>query len=175
MRGTIIILLLIFVSSCAEPAKESIEMTYTDIKGFFESEVTRLSLNKTQVKKLVEQNGNAEIKNNLIVDWNNELSLFAASDINKPAWRNSYKITESDSSILYVAIDTTLRTRLIEIKRNDQHLPYYFRIKNITRNNLYESSEELIYITDSIYTINKNQKVRFLGKNSYKINGFLIQ
>jgi len=174
MRGTIIILFLVFISSCAEPSKESEEIHYADIKGFFESEIKRLSIRKTQVNKLVEQNGNTEIKNKLIVDWNNELSLFVASDINKAAWRNSYKITASDTSVFYLAIDTNLRTRSIEIKQNNQHKPFYFRIKNITRNNLYESSEELIYVTDSIYTINKTQKVRFLGKNSYKINGLLI-
>lgn len=175
MRRTIIILFLFFVSSCAEPEKESVKMSYIDIKGFFESEAKRLTIAKKQVNKSVEQNGSSEVKNKLIVDWNNELSLFMASDINKPAWRNSYKVKASGNSIFYVAIDTSLRTRVIEIKQNDKRQPFYFKIKNITRNNLYGSSEELIYIADSIYSIDKTQKVRFLGKNSYKINGLLIQ
>lgn len=175
MRGTITILFLILVSSCSEPEKKSVIMPYIDIKGFFESEVSRLTQNKTRVNKLVEQNGSSEIKNNLTVDWKNELSLFMASDINKPSWRDAYQITKSEKSLLYAAIDTNLRTRTVEIKQNSNGKPIYLRIENITRNNLYESLEELIYITDSTYTINKIQKVRFLGKNSYKISGLLVQ
>lgn len=175
MRGTILVLFLIFASSCADEEKSSIRLPYIDIKGFFESEIERLTTSKTRVNKLVEQNGNSETKKNLNVDWDDELALFVASDINKPSWRNSYKIIKNSHSIIYTAVDTNLRTREIEIKQNDVQRPIYIRIKNITRNNLYESSEELIYNIDSGYSINKNQKVRFLGKNSYKISGSLIQ
>jgi hypothetical protein len=38
---------------------------------------------------------------------------------------------------------------------------------------LYESSEELTYILDSAYTIDKNQSVRFLGNNNYQIKGII--
>jgi len=148
---------------------------FFDIKGFFESEVNRLTNKKSTVNKSVRQNEQSEIKKNLSVDWNNELALFIASDINKPAWKDSYTISGDSVHFSYVAIDKNLRTISVEIKKDLQGRPVFFKIKNMTRSKLYESSEELTYIPDSIYTINKNQSVRFLGKNTYRISGILLK
>jgi hypothetical protein len=109
------------------------------------------------------------------INWQNELSLFIGSDINKAAWRNSYKIMENKSSISYHAIDTNLRTREILIKKDMSGKPEHILIKNISRNHLYESSEILVYIRDSLFSIDKNQKVLFMGKNSFKINAIIIK
>ncbi|MFA6946689.1 MAG: hypothetical protein WC220_12390 [Pedobacter sp.] len=175
MRGVTIILFLIFISSCTNLEEKPEKAKYLDIKGFFEAEIERLSHQKALVNKSVRQNEVYEVKTGLTVDWNNELSLFIASDINKPAWRDSYTIRENDNSVSYLAIDTSLRTRSVLIKKGHNGRPVYFRIKNITLNNLYESSEELTYVPDSVYSIDKNQKVRFMGKNSYQIRGIVVK
>jgi hypothetical protein len=169
------ILFLIFISSCSNPEEMKTKTAFFDIKGFFESEVKRLTNRKSTVNKSVRQNEQSEIKKNLSVDWANELALFIASDINKPAWKDSYKISGDSVHLSYVAIDTNLRTRSVEIKIDQQGRTVFFKIKNITRSKLYESSEELTYIPDSIYTINKNQIVRFLGKNTYQISGTVLK
>ena len=36
---------------------------------------------------------------------------------------------------------------------------------------LYETSEELTYFPDSLYSINKNQHVLLLGSNNYIVTG----
>ncbi len=169
------ILFLIFISSCSNPEEMKTKTAFFDIKGFFETEVKRLTNKKSTVNKSVRQNEQSEIKKNLSVDWNNELALFIASDINKPAWKDSYTISGDSVHFSYVAIDTNLRTISVEIKKDLQGRPVFFKIKNMTRSRLYESSEELTYIPDSIYTINKNQSVRFLGKNTYQISGILLK
>ncbi|MDO8991853.1 hypothetical protein [Daejeonella sp.] len=148
---------------------------FFDIKGFFEAEVKRLTSKKSTVNKSVRQNDQAEIKKNLSVDWDNELALFIASDIIKPAWKDSYKISGNSLHFNYIAIDTNLRTRSVEIKKDQQGRAVFFKIKNLTRSKLYESSEELTYIPDSIYTINKSQSVRFLGNNTYQISGIVLK
>jgi hypothetical protein len=175
MYRKLAILLLIFISSCSNQEEMKTKTTFFDIKGFFESEVKRLTNKKSTVNKSVRQNDQSEIKKNLSVDWVNELALFIASDINKPAWKDSYKISGDSVHFNYLAIDTNLRTRSVEIKKDQQGRAVFFKIKNITRSKLYESSEELIYIPDSIYTINKNQSVRLLGKNTYKISGTVLK
>ena len=171
MNRKIAFLLIIFFSSCNNQEETTPKNDFFDIKGFFEAEAKRLSNKKSLSNKLVTQNNQTEIKKGLSVDWDDELALFMASDVNKPAWINSYKYSEDNLRISYFALDTNLRTRYIEIKKDQNGKAFFFKIKNISRNMLYESSEELTYIPDSSYTINKNQRVRFLGNNQYQIKG----
>jgi hypothetical protein len=175
MYRKLFILLLIFNSSCSSREEIKTKTAFFDIKGFFEAEVKRLKSKKSNVNKSVIQNGQSEVKKNLSVDWENELALFIASDINKPAWKDSYKISGDRLHFNYIAIDTNLRTRIVDIKMDQLGRAVFFKIKNMTRSKLYESSEELTYIPDSIYTINKNQSVRFLGKNNYQISGIVVK
>ena len=175
MYRKLFILLLVFISSCSNREEMKTETAFFDIKGFFEAEVKRLTNKKSTVNKSVRQNDHSEVKKNLSVDWENELALFIASDINKPAWKDSYKISGDSVHFNYVAIDTNLRTRSVEIKKDLEGRAIFFKIKNMTRSKLYESSEELTYIPDSIYAINKSQSVRFLGKNTYQISGILMK
>ena len=175
MYRKLFILLLIFNSSCSSREEIKTKTAFFDIKGFFEAEVKRLKSKKSNVNKSVIQNGQSEVKKNLSVDWENELALFIASDINKPAWKDSYKISGDSVHLNYMAIDTNLRTRTVDIKMDQLGRAVFFKIKNMTRSKLYESSEELTYIPDSIYTINKNQSVRFLGKNNYQISGIVVK
>lgn len=175
MYRKLFILLLIFNSSCSSREEIKTKTAFFDIKGFFEAEVKRLKSKKSNVNKSVIQNGQSEVKKNLSVDWENELALFIASDINKPAWKDSYKINGDSLHFNYMAIDTNLRTRTVDIKMDQLGRAVFFKIKNMTRSKLYESSEVLTYIPDSIYTIDKNQSVRFLGKNNYQISGIVVK
>jgi len=173
MNRKIAFLLIIFLSSCNSQEETTPKNDFFDIRGFFEAEAKRLTNKNSISNKTVIQNNQSEVKKGLSVDWNDELALFIASDINKPAWSNSYKKLEDNLRISYLAIDTNLRTRYVEIQKDKNGQAVFIKIKNITQNMLYNSSEELIYIPDSAYTIDKNQSVRFLGKNNYKINGII--
>jgi len=175
MNRRLAFLFIIFISSCTSQEEKISKKSFFDIKGFFEAEAKRLSNNKSLSNKIVTQNNQSEIKKGLSVDWNDELALFIASDLNKPAWINSYKHSEDDLHISYLAIDTNLRTRFIEIQKDKNGRAVFFKIKNITRNMLYESTEELTYIPDSSYSIDKNQSVRFLGTNQYQIKGIITK
>lgn len=175
MNRKLFILLLVFISSCTGREEMKTETIFFDVAGFFESESERLTNNHTLVNKSVKHNDVTEIKNGISVDWENELALFIASDINKSAWRNSYKISEDSLGTRYLAIDFNLRTRFIAIRKDKEGRVVYFRIKNRSRSKLYESTEELTYIPDSVYTIKKNQSVRFLGNNNYQIRGGIVK
>lgn len=166
------VLLMVILASCAEPAKKPAGK-YTDIKGFFESEASRLRKKRAIVDKTVRRNEVSETKHGLSVNWKNELALFIESDINKPAWHDSYKVTGDSSSISYIALDNDLRTRSIEIHKGPDGRLLEISIINETKNNLYKSFESLKYITDSTYMINKTQDVLLLGNNRYTITGIL--
>ncbi|WP_139377336.1 hypothetical protein [Daejeonella lutea] len=146
-------------------------MKYVDLKTFFSEEITRLTKQKTYVDKTVSRNGVSESRNNILPDWESELSLFIESDINKPAWSSSYTINNDNSITTYTAADSKLRTRSIKIKKNTAGEIKTVSIVNMTNNALYSSSEELSYSPDSLYQIIKRQDVLFLGNNNYKISG----
>ena len=169
MRGSSIFLIFVIMTSCKPAADKAFEPPYEDIKGFFEAEVIRLSRNGSLVDKTITQNAISETKAGIKIDWKNELSLFSGSDINKAAWQDSYKIIKDSTSIAYLAIDTNLRTREIRIKKDSNGKPRYILIRNNNKNYLYESTETLIYVPDSAYSIEKYQKVILLGKNNYVI------
>ena len=161
---------MLTIASCAKPEEKAVT-NYLDINGFFESEVQRLTKNNKSVEKTVMRNKISETQTRNSVNWKNELSLFIESDINKPAWRDSYKIIEDSSEVIYTALDSNLRTRIIHIKKDVRNGLRYISIINRTKNNLYQSSEKLTYVPDSIYKIDKSQHVVLLGSNRYQIKG----
>jgi hypothetical protein len=123
--------------------------------------------------KTVTHNGVTESKKVKIDNWMRELSLFSESDINKPAWRDSYKIQQTDHTLIYMATDTTLKTREIIINKKQDGQVQYIAIYNYTKNLLYDTREKLTYMPDSIYKIEKTQHVKLLGTNKYVIVGSL--
>ena len=169
MRNGSIFLLFFILVSCKPAAEKSFKNPFEDFKGFFESEAIRLNKNQSVVDKTITQNEVSETKKGIQIDWNNELSLFTGSDINKAAWKDSYRIIKDSSSIAYLAIDTNLRTREIRIKLDSNGKPQHILIRNSSRNFLYESTETLLYIPDSAYSIDKYQKVILIGENKYLI------
>jgi hypothetical protein len=142
---------------------------YFDLKTYFEKEAVRLQKHDLILTKTVNQNGESEKKDIKIADWKSEFAFFTASDINKPAWRNSYRVIKNGNQLTYLSQDNGLRTKKIEVYSDSQGIVKRISIFNKTSNLLYTSTEELQYFPDSIYTINKQQKVLLNGMNTYQI------
>lgn len=166
------ILMALILASC-NGAEQRSAPGYIDLRKFFEDESIRFEKSKVKIDKSVSRNGVSERKKNISVDWKNEFSLFIESDINKPAWRNSYSITADSLHVLYAALDSNLRTRSILLKKDAQGRLIQVSILNRTRNSLYNSTETLSYVTDSMYAILKHQDIVLLGSNDYEITGIL--
>ena len=124
------------------------------------------------VLKTVTHNGLTESKKVHIGNWNRELDLFIGSDINRPAWKNSYEVSNADNITLYRAKSPELTTREIIIKKENQRVKWIL-IFTGARNILYQTIGKLTYYPDSLYAISKFQKVRFIGNNSYKVQGVI--
>lgn len=171
MRYILIIAFLAF-SACNQPEQKEVK-SYADLKGFFESEAKRLEKADPKVYKTVARNDASETRSVGNINWKTELSLFAESDINKPAWQDSYKVISQAGKTIYLATDSSLRTREISINKDPQGKIKKIKILNHTKNMLYSSTEQLIYIPDSLYQISKQQNVVFIGDNRYYILGVL--
>lgn len=167
----LVILLTALLPSCKPDIKES-DDKYFDIKGYFHADSLRLTRLNPLITKTVKHNGITETKKVHISNWGLELNLFSTSDINKPAWRDSYTVQNSGNTLIYKAKYPELKTREIIVNREGNKVKWILIINN-SHNILYQTREKLSYFPDSIYFIQKYQKVRFLGANSYTIKGTL--
>lgn len=162
-------LILFLFSSCSEDKNtKSVDLVYFDLKSYFSNEASRLTSMQQTVRKEVSKNGEKERKVILINDWKKEFDLFIESDINKPSWTSSYKVETNGDTILYQALTPDLRTRVIQIIKEGNNIKS-ISINNKSLNKLYKSYESLFYYPDSIYIIEKEQQVRFLNENKYRV------
>ncbi|RKR82585.1 hypothetical protein BDD43_2770 [Mucilaginibacter gracilis] len=160
---------LLFFVAC-RPDEQQTTPQYFGLEPYFKAEAERLNKLHPTINKSVIYNSHAETKLVAIKNWKQELGLFIESDINKPAWRNDYKVTVKADSVFYNAIDTNLRTRSIVIV-NRAHKIKLIAITNFTKNSLYQTTDNLSYYPDSVYRIEKRQSVKILGANNYQITG----
>jgi hypothetical protein len=168
---TAIIILVMTAVSCKNDSSEAVGTAkFFDIKGYFRADSARLSKLNPSINKTVAHNNDTETQKMQIPNWGTELSLFSESDINKPAWRDSYKVQVSENNIIYLAKDSSLRTRRIIINKTGDRVKWILII-NYTKNFLYESAEKLSYFPDSLYLIQKKQRVKLLGIDRYTISG----
>lgn len=167
-----VLLLLGSGYACNKPEiKETgAELKYFDIKGYFKQEASRLVKLDPEVTKSVSHNGTSESKKVHVKAWQQELNLFAESDINKPAWRNSYTVKNNADSTVYIANDPALKTREIVIKKQGDKVTAVSIFNNI-RNFLYNTSERLVYLPGQYYLIDKKQQVKVMGANDYRVKG----
>lgn len=144
------------------------QLAYFDIKGFFTADAANLNGKHPAVTKTVAHNGIAQTRKMIITDWLREFDLFISSDINKPAWSQSYAIQKTPDMLIYKATLPELKTRSVVIKLSGNKVQWIM-INNYTKNMLYDNAEKLTYFPDSLCRIQKLQHVRLLGKNEYDI------
>lgn len=162
----------LLLSACQPSAEQVMETKdyYFSLKDYFTQEASRLQKANTSIYKEVTRNSETEAKEIVIANWELEFGLFIDSDINKLSWKESYEIVEKQDSTFYIQKDSTLETEKILIVRKDS-LVTEVLVENSIQNPLYKSKEKLHYYTDSLYRIEKTQKVRVLGENRYTIIG----
>lgn len=167
--------LLLVLFSCSNTSESEVTSVqtgpYFSIADYFRSEATRLQRVDQEIIKTVSKNGDEEQQRKPIADWTNEFSLFIDSDINKPAWQNSYRIDSTATSLTYSSMDSTLRTETIHVEKSAAGAVTHIHITNRVSNMLYVTEEQLDYYPDSLYRIIKQQQVRIIGKSHYTVTG----
>ena len=166
--------LLLALSACSNPDNmpHAVQArSYFSLVDYFGKEATRLQQRNPEIIKTVAKNGEEERKKIKIADWEKEFALFIDADINKPAWRNSYRVDSTGSSVTYTSTDSTLRTKEIQITKSDAGAISHIRITNRVSNALYQTDEQLDYYVDSLYRIAKQQHVQIIGESHYTVTG----
>ncbi|TFF30365.1 hypothetical protein [Mucilaginibacter psychrotolerans] len=165
------VLLLCSWFACKPEIKETgAKLKYFDLKEFFKADSARLAKLNPTITKTVSHNGDSQTKKLKIASWGQEFDLFTSSDINKPAWKDSYSVKESADSLIYRAKFPELKTRRIVIRKSNGKVVSVYILNNI-HNILYNTTETLNYTPGQFYSIEKQQKVKVMGENDYLIKG----
>jgi hypothetical protein len=194
MNKLYIIFSLLIFSNCKEGVPQYLGNTTPlfDLKGFLDNEIATHLKDVKTVKKTVTVNGKTETKEVAIKDWKEELKPFFNSDINRPAWRDKYKVLnlnqDKDYDTIffnkqYDALDKNLKTQRIELGFGVEYKvivdKYMNRIDTIaqmqasqvsvfnTGNSGINQSYQLLSYDQNGYTIISKQKL--IGTNEDKI------
>ncbi len=92
---SILFLLALAITSCSLPEQkgsDQVTKKYFDLDSLMQSQMEQLKSLTPTVNKSITIDGKEEEKTVKNVDWNNELSVFLNSDINKPKLLDQYKI-----------------------------------------------------------------------------------
>jgi hypothetical protein len=165
------LLVLFAFSACGDKtdATKAVDKTpFFDVKGFFQNEIKRLTEGGVKIEKTVTVRGQSETKTMDKADFAEELALFVASDINKPAWSDKYRIEKTAGRSLesFFATDDDLKTKRIDIFRFPPNGVTQIQILNSDKSTITESQQSLDYDIGKGYSIETFQK--FLGSDSSK-------
>lgn len=165
---------VIFFVSCesANQTSNNREEKYFDIPSYFENQISRFQQEDPLVQKTVITNAESEQKELKIINWTNELSAFLAVDLNKPAYQGHIKKDSIGSEVKYSFSGKDVDLKTVRILYENKN-PIKIEIDKKNKNFLYQTDEKLLYIKDSLYTIEKNQKPFLMKANSYKITGII--
>lgn len=180
MGGWRQILFFVLLTGC-QRGPSPVESTdrYFSLERYFNNQIAALESQNRSIEKTVRKNQELETRTIANPDWAVELKAFVNSDINKPAWRNSYRIDsiapeasspEADN-LTYTAQEADLRVRAIRIRRDPQGTIRRIVIERSETNYLYTSRETLTYVPDSLYAIERLQEVRVLGVTEFQVSG----
>lgn len=173
MKSSIIILVaLTLLIACKEEKTSSINK-YFDLKTTISNQINILNTKKPSFNKTVWSNNIPESKLIKIEDWSKELELFLQTDLNKPAYLNSYDITQSDSTIVYtLKAKENLPAKSVKIYL--QKGAFTALEATITNENyLYETDKHIkMTLANGVvdyYLIEGTQKLVFGDKKAFKI------
>ena len=150
--------------SCSSGEKRGAYKPFFDLNGYFQDEAIRLSQLAGPFEKTVLVDGEEEEKTLDSLDWASEFRVFTASDINLPAWFDKYAIDSvlvegTLTDLKYIAIDTSLKTREIQITFDNGN-PSWVSVKRESNSPLASTLQELEYIPASGYRLSSSQTLR---------------
>lgn len=123
---------------------------FFDLLAYIDAEAEALNEQQPKVRKRVVVQGQEETQVLSEVDFSEELKVFRRSDINRKAWIDKY---QADSTFeqgqlvqaRYVAIDSSLKTRWLEVQYNEEGEVQAVLIRNRSKSPVVNVRQDLSY------------------------------
>ncbi|MBL0047110.1 MAG: hypothetical protein IPP32_03325 [Bacteroidetes bacterium] len=165
-------LFIVLLVGCSQMEPVNKDLRYFDLQRFYDSEAQKLSASKAQLKKTTLFDGQ---RNSTILtqpDWHKEFALLMLADINKPAWKNSFRIdtVKHDSTLLirYTATENHIAVRLLEVTRVMGEV-VKIHCKSVADNFVYATTQEMWYAPQEGFRVFGSQKVLWFYEKRYEI------
>ena len=161
--GKIYLVFFFLLLGCQVESVQVIHPPFFDLNDFFKKELSLLSDLK-QIKKKVILNGKVEEKMMNEFDLAKDLEIFTASNINKMAWLDKYKVDSLTNvnglleKVTYHALDDKLKTREIIVDYLNGDVKS-ISINNTSSNQVASLNQTLKYISKEGYSITSSQEV----------------
>ncbi len=163
----IVSILSFFLVSCQtkdSSQNKAVIKPFYDIKGFFNGEIKRLTDGGMTIQKTVSVNGKKETQVIEKPNFEEELKMFMASDINRPAWTDKYFVKETQVGnhgfkYEYWSKDKNLRTKKIIVDEIYGNVNKTIEILNSDNSVVTETEAHLFYDINSGYKISTSQKL----------------
>jgi hypothetical protein len=151
---------------------------YFDLKGYMQTQIDSLNRVSPGVHKTVILNGAAEEQTKRGLDFSEELQVFVAADINKPAWQEKYSVDSVRfggklEALRYFAIDSTLTVRELRIDFREGAVSRVF-VQSLTGTVLSDGARELLYLPGEGYEIRTRQKSMAAKPVSVEISSVFV-
>lgn len=171
MRLTTVFILMV-LSSCNNSEVIKTSNQFFQVREYFIKQAESLKKNNVHLQKSINRDNKIESKNILSVDWKKELRPFEDCDLNKPAWKKSYKADtfylSNQTHLIYKALEPKLSVRKLEvILHADTVIMLNINIEK--KNAYYQSSQQLHYEPWKGYTVIGSQKVILADPTNFNI------
>ncbi len=166
-----ILLFLLFIS-CNPSNEVKTQNQFFQLKEYFHDQSEQLQKKNVSLQKSISKDGKVENKNIVTLNWSKELQPFEDCDLNKPAWRKSYKadtfFLANQTHLIYKALEPKLAVRKLEVIIREDTV-YMVNILIAKKNSYYQSTQQLNFIPGKGYTITGSQKVIFADPTTFLI------
>lgn len=170
------IILIASATGCVEPIRQ--DSTYFNCKKHFMALADSFQKNGAGLEKTIVSDNGPEQKTIDAPMWKTELSPFIEIDINKPALRGTYKISEKNrmpegTITIYESLEPTATVRKLEVAYDLQKNVTGVRAVTATSNPYHASTDTLVYNSNGTYEIHASSDPALGRRIAFDLYGII--
>ncbi len=166
MRKTYIsIVIILILNSCQNKSDKKNNENYFDLKSSLDKEILYINQLNGLINKMVMIDQKVEQKNIAKESCLSDLQSIFEYDLNKPSWKNSFRVNNTANATTYSSIEKSIPVRKMIVEKNAvtnniEHIRIIYR----NENNLFKTHKIIDIQPKKGYQICITQDVRGLDK-----------
>lgn len=179
MKFYLYLVFTITIAGCSSTGSSPTNDTeFVDVHAFFESEVSKLTAEKTGVYKRTRMDELSKSDSTKTPDWSHELYAFLDLSIKPAVWTTDFIKTDIDahddpneSALVYTSTNSKQKIKLFKLKLDDSGQIVRFSAELVDEGKISSTVTGLSYTKNVGYSIAVERNTRIMGNESYQIVG----